>query len=126
MRTTFRDTPRCFDADGSGRTIMNDVGGVELAANEQLTFIGPTGSEYDVARKEWGYYATPSLNGRLPAKGLRAVLARNDADRYYVCLVENGREDLFASYAASTGMHPIGWLDDSATLDRIARALGGG
>ena len=35
-----------------------------LRNNEQLTFRNGK-SEYDVAKKNWGYYATPSINNRL-------------------------------------------------------------
>jgi len=68
MKTSFLNPPRRFDPDGTGRFAVLDAGGIELAADEQVTFCSVTGSEYDVTRKAWGYYATPSLNARLPAK----------------------------------------------------------
>jgi hypothetical protein len=50
-----------------------------------------SGAEYDVAAKDWGFYATPSLNGRLQQFGLRGVLIRNrGTGRYFVLLVEPG------------------------------------
>ncbi len=124
MKTAFLDPPRRFDADGSGRFAMADVGRLELAADEQVTFTAVQGSEYDVARKSWGYYATPSLNGRLPAKGLRPALTRNAGGRYFVCLVEAGADRDFDQYLTASGMRVLGWLDDAATLARIEAALG--
>ena len=54
-----------------------------------------------MTRKDWGYYATPSLNGRLPQKGLRPALMRNAANRFFIVLVEAGREDAFHKYLKS-------------------------
>jgi len=123
MKTAWLDPPRRFDADGSGRHAMADVGGIELGTDEQVTFTAASGSEYDVARKSWGYYATPSLNGRLPAHGLRPALARNSVGRYFVCLVESNAESDFARYARNAGMSVLGWLDDAETLRRVEDAL---
>jgi hypothetical protein len=123
MKATFPDPPRRFDADGTGRFTLTEAGRFELAPDEQVTFVAPSGSEYDVVRKPWGYYATPSLNSRLPAKGLRPVLARNGAGRFFVCLVEPAAERQFTDYLAQSGMQALGWLDEAATLARIAAAL---
>jgi len=122
MKTALRDSPRCFEVDG-GRVTMADVGSIELASDEQVTFTGASGSEYDVARKSWGYYATPSLNARLPAHGLRPALTRNAGGRFFICLVEIGSDRDFADYLAVTGMQVLGWLDDPSALSRLAAAL---
>lgn len=123
MKTTIPDPPRRFDADGSGRFTLTEVGRLELAPDEQVTFVTASGTEYDVVRKSWGYYATPSLNSRLPAKGLRPVLTRNGAGRFFICLVEPAAAGPFADYLAGSGMQALGWLDEAATLTRIAAAL---
>jgi len=61
---------------------------MQLAPNEQITFVTEAGNEYDVTRKDWGFYAAPSLNGRLADFYLRAVLVKNRADRFFLMLVE--------------------------------------
>jgi hypothetical protein len=98
---------------------MADCGRVELEPDEQLTFTTPDGAEYDVARKSWGFYATPSLNGRLREFGLRGVLVRNRIGRYFVLLVERGHEDEFESYRALEELDVIAWLDSDEALARI-------
>ncbi len=123
MKTSFLDPPRRFDADGTGRFVIADAGSIELAADEQITFTASSGSEYEVVRKDWGYYATPSLNSRLPAKGLRPVLTCNNGGRFFVCLVEGGAEPQFADYMQRAGMKALVWLDDPVTLHLIATAL---
>ena len=71
MRAKLQHPPRRFAAGFGPRPIeMRDYGRLELDPDEQVTFTTPRGGEYDVARKDWGFYATPSLNGRLRGFGL--------------------------------------------------------
>jgi hypothetical protein len=117
------EPPRQFDSDGTGRFMISDCARIELHAEEQLTFVAPSGSEFDVARKPWGYYATPSLNSRLPAKGLQPALVSNSQKRYFIHLVENGLEKEFEEYLALGEMHVVLWLDER-TLLAIENSLG--
>lgn len=103
-----------------GDTTIRHCADVTLEPDEQVTFTTPSGTEYDVARKSWGYYATPSLNRRLPAHGLRALLARNPDGRLCVLLVERGHEAEFETYRAAEGLEVVHWLDDD---DAVARAV---
>lgn len=99
MNWTPVDPPREFSV-GRGKPItIRDCARIELAPDEQVTFVTPDGGEYDVTRKAWGFYATPSLNGRLPRFGLRARLVKNPEGRFFIVLVEEGREAEFDRYA---------------------------
>src|SRR5215472_19048446 len=99
MHFNRKDPPREFIVGNCNSITIRDCGTILLAANEQVTFVTENGAEYDVARKDWGFYATPSLDGRLESCGLRGVLIRNTlTDRYFVLLVERGREDGFSAY----------------------------
>ncbi len=103
---------------------LRDCGRVELEPDEQVTFVTEGGAEYDVTRKSWGFYATPSLAHRLPAMGLRPVLVRSPQERHYVMLVERGHEPDFAEYLRSEGHEIVTWLDTAERLravDRVAR-----
>jgi hypothetical protein len=125
MRFTPVDPPRVFEVGHDEKIRMKDCGRVALEPDEQVTFVTPAGGEYDVARKAWGFYATPSLNGRLPCFGLRGVLVRNRLDQYFVLLVERGQEPAFDRYVASERLAVVSWLDDPAALARLdARARG--
>lgn len=117
------DPPRQFDSDGTGRFMISDCARIELQAEEQITFVAPSGSEFDVTRKPWGYYATPSLNGRLPAKGLHPALVSNSQKRYFIHLVEDGLEKEFEEYLALGEMRVVLWLDER-TLSAIEDSLG--
>lgn len=123
MKTHIKAEPRTFEV-GFGEIIqMKDCGFIELEPNEQVTFTTPSGGEYDLARKDWGFYATPSLNGRLRQFGLRGVLVKNRIDRYFVMLVEKGREDLFQDYLDIEGMDIVGWMDSDEKLAALENGL---
>lgn len=121
MKFDAKNPPRQFEVGNAVRFPMSDCGNIALETNEQVTFTTPSGGEYDVARKDWGFYATPSLNGRLPQFGLRGVLIRNTlTGRYFVFLVENGRESDFDVYMKQESLEVIAWLDSTEGLDALA------
>jgi hypothetical protein len=125
MKFEPKEPPRRFTVGNSVRFDMRDCGVVRLDSNDQVTFVAASGAEYDVAAKDWGFYATPSLNGRLEAFGLRGILIRNQKTRrYFVLLVEKGCEPQFESYCEQESLIVIAWLDSSAALDGLAKKLG--
>lgn len=113
MKLVPLDPPRTFAVGHNREVEIKDCGRLELSPDEQVTFVTPSGSEYDVVRKSWGYYATPSLNHRLPAFGLRPALVRS-GDRIFLLLVEAGKEDEFSDYLGSQKMELLCWLHDEA------------
>ena len=117
MKFERRDPPRRFEVNGVSQ---HDCGTARLSPGEQITFATEAGGEYDVARKDWGFYATPSLNGRLGRFGLRPLLARNGMGKFFVLLLERGRDDELAAYLREQDMQLVCWLDDEATLQSIA------
>ena len=100
--------------------VMKDCGSIVLEHDEQVTFTDPSGLEYDVARKDWGFYATPSLNGRLKSFGLNGVLIKNkDSGRFFVLLVEEGKEDLFKNYCKKENLVVVSWLNSDSSLTEL-------
>ena len=87
--------PRAFEVGSRAPVEITDCAQIRLAPNEQITLKTESGSEYDIVRKSWGYYATPSLNGRLKFFGLRTVLVKSPSSKFYVLLVEDGKEEDF-------------------------------
>lgn len=122
MRFTPLDPPRAFDAGRRGVQIK-DCGQVYLEVNEQVTFVTDSGGEYDVVRKSWGFYATPSLNGRLQRFDLRGVLVKNAAAAYFVWLVERGKEADFERYLVAESCEFVHWLDSSEQLESLERRV---
>ena len=57
--------------------------------------------------------------------GLRGVLIRNTlTGRYFVLLVERGREDAFAAYMVQESLEVVAWLDGTDALDALRARLG--
>ena len=126
MKFEQKNPPRQFEVGNAVRFPMSDCGNVALEPNEQVTFTTAAGGQYDIARKDWGFYATPSLNGRLPQFGLRGVLIRNVlTGRYFVFLVESGREAAFDAYMRQESLEVIAWLDSTEKLDALAAKVRG-
>jgi hypothetical protein len=128
MRIDPVEPPREFEVTKRGDKLTH-VADVTLADDELVTFLTDSGSEYDVVRKAWGYYATPSLNGRLREQGLRAALCAGQpretgqSQRMYLLLVQTGCEDRFQAYAEAEGMRVVAWLDDDGAVAEAARKL---
>lgn len=117
------EPPRTFAVAGrGGRLEISHCATVSLDPDEQVTFSTPSGTELDVVRKSWGYYATPSLNRRLAEHGLRALLVRNDAAAFLL-LVEPGREPELEAYLAAERLRILCWLDSDEALERVTAAL---
>ncbi len=120
MKVFTHTPPRDFVVGANASITIRDCAHVALEPDEQVTFTTPAGGEYDVVRKSWGFYATPSLNSRLPRFKLRPALIRNNATRnFFVLLVEEGRESDFETYLADENLARICWLNDNATLEQI-------
>lgn len=91
---------------------ISDCGRVELGADEQVTFVTPSGKEYDVAAKSWGFYATPSINKRLREQGFKTALVKNSRGRFYVMLVDPDRMAEFEAYLQEEKQAVEEWLDE--------------
>ncbi|WHZ25204.1 MAG: hypothetical protein OJF47_004316 [Nitrospira sp.] len=126
MKFDPTNPPRRFEVGHGIKFELQDCGTVHLLPDEQVTFVTETGSQYDVVRKDWGFYATPSLNGRLPQFGLHGALVVNqESRRYYVLLVEEGKEDRFKAYCSQEGLRVVLWLDRTDTVERWCDDSGG-
>ena len=119
MRVSPHEPPRTFAVGG---VTIAHAADVELAPDEQVTFTTASGTELDVVRKDWGYYATSS-NRRLREHGLRMALCANDDGRVALLLVEAGREEAFQAYLDAQPMRLLAWLDSDAAAADAARRL---
>ncbi|RDV03166.1 hypothetical protein [Undibacter mobilis] len=124
MKIDAKTPPRCFTVKGAGlEDVLCDCAHIRLEPNEQVTFITPNGAEYDVARKSWGYYATPSTNGRLKSFNFRTALVRASTGRFFVMLVETDKIESFLAYLTADKQALVCWLDDEKDLARLSAAF---
>ena len=121
MKFTPHETPRRFEVGRANRITIRDCARIELDADEQVTFVSESGAEYDVCRKDWGYYATPSTNGRLARFNLRTALVKSSDGRLYVMLAERDRKPAFRSYLEAEGHEVLCWLDTTEAVAALAR-----
>ena len=120
MKFIKKDPARKFLVGDSKQFYISDCAEIHLEHDEQVSFKTESGAEYDVARKSWGFYATPSLNGRLLNFGLNAVLVINTHTcRYYILLVEEGKEDDFFEYCRDESLEVLCWLNSNEKLKRL-------
>ena len=128
MRFDPVEPPREFGVGRRGGKLRH-VGDAWLEADEVLTLRTESGTEVDVSRKSWGYYGSPSLNGRLRDHGLRAALAMGvpregeQANRVYLMYVEEGCEPDFEAYMAAEEMTVVAWLDSDEAVAAAAARL---
>ena len=122
------DPPRTFDA-GSGVRLRH-CADMALEPEEQVTFVTASGTEFDVVRKAWGYYATPSMNARLRSHGLRAALVVGAQGDLFLHLVERGKEPDFEAYLERERAAVVTWLDTderaAGAVERLRPASEGG
>lgn len=113
MKFEEKRPPRDFRVGKKSDIQMRDCGRVFLAADEQVTFVTPSGKEHDFAAKSWGFYSTPSVNARLRDQGFKTALVRNDrTGRWFVMTVEKERRAEFEAYVAGEDCRVEEWLDE--------------
>ena len=112
MRMEKKDPPRKYRVGPEQKVEISDCGHVYLEPDEQVTFVTKSGKQHDFAAKSWGFYATPSMNGRLAKEGFRTALVRNENGRYYVMVVEIERMADFENYLKSEKNKVVEWLSD--------------
>lgn len=82
---------------------------MKLEPEELITFTTPDGGQYDVTRKSWGFYATPSTS-RLAKFGFQVVVVRDINGKRFVLLVEEGHDQEFFDYLKLEGHEIVEWL----------------
>jgi hypothetical protein len=98
MKIRIKKTPRKFKITvGKRKITLKDAARIKLKKNEQVTF-EHLNSEYDVTKKDWGYYATPSINGRLKKNDFRTFLIENKTKKIYILLVHKNKMKQFKKY----------------------------
>lgn len=113
MKFNIHEIPREFKVGENKQITLKDMGQIHLESDEQVTFITSEKNEYDVCRKEWGFYATPSINDRLKRFGFKTALVKNTKGQVFVMLVDANKTDKFFQYLNSELNELICWLDES-------------
>jgi hypothetical protein len=109
MRAEFKENPRIFIVNGIS---IKDHGKILLDKDEMISFKTNKGKEHDFVAKEWGFYATPSINNRLTKEGFKTALVTNNCNQIYVMVVDEDEIKLFNDYLHKENQIVICWLDE--------------
>ena len=103
---------RKFEVGDTVPTIeLSHVMDLMLEADEQVTLVAEGGKEVDICKKDWGYYATPSLNSRLQRFGYRCCLV-DSAGKKFVHIVDQNKMPSYQNYLDQQKMTIVAWLDN--------------
>ena len=110
MKFDLLDKARVFSVKGHE---IKDLGKILLDSNELITFKTSSGKNFDFVAKEWGFYATPSMNDRLKREGFKTALVVNEIDQLFIMAVEEDKLDIFKEYLKKNQDNKvICWLDN--------------
>jgi len=110
MTLDLKDNPRYFTVKGHE---VKDFGKIFLGDNEMLSFKTKSEKEYDFVAKEWGFYASPSVNGRLKREGFKTALVTNESNMIYVMVVDIEKIGIFKKYLKENQDNRlICWIDE--------------
>ena len=112
MKIIKKNPPRKYKVGIDNQITIKDCGSILLEENEQITFLTSDEKEYDVARKNWGFYATPSINSRLKNFGFKTALVKNSFGMYYIMLVDKNMISEFQNYLKEEKQSIEQWLDE--------------
>ena len=88
MQLELKDEPREYTVGQDNSITIKDLGKMHLNPDEQITLIKDGNKEYDLCSKDWGFYATPSVNDRLKRHGYKTALVKNSKGQVYVMVVD--------------------------------------
>jgi hypothetical protein len=103
---------RKFKPSKYSDVVLKDCGKIILNNNEQVTFSDKykQNNDYDVTKKDWGYYATPSINSRLKKNNLISHIVINKyTNFFYIMLVHKNKKQLFLKYLKKENLKIITW-----------------
>jgi len=101
---------RNFEVGRGKKITIKDVAKIYLKHNEQVTFMTSNQGKHDVTRKDWGLYATQSINSRLKKK-FKTALVINPLKRVFIMLVERNKIKNFKRYCKQENQKVLIWLD---------------
>lgn len=122
MKTFIKKKPRKYKVGVADKIIIKDFGKIKLDKNEQISFVGNNGL-FDFCKKDWGFYATPSINKRLHNNKFQTYLVKNIYNNIYLWVVENNKKKLFLKYLNEENHEIIIRLDEIKSEKNLLNLL---
>jgi hypothetical protein len=90
---------------------IKHIANIFLRSNEQITFFSKKKREYDFVKKDWGYYVTPSINGRLKKFNFLTCLVKNKLTKqFFILVIYKEKLNLFRKYLKKEKLKIVSWL----------------
>ena len=113
MKFHSKDPPRKFKVGKpENKIIISDFGDLYLNSDEQISVVSENGKRHDFVAKDWGFYSTPSVNGRLKDEGFKTALVENQKGQIYIMSVDKDKVNLFEKYCLDEQQTVLEWLDE--------------
>ena len=106
------EPPRKFVVGKNSNITISDAASIILRDDEQVTFMSEN-KEFDICSKNWGFYATPSINGRLKSFGYKVCICSNSEAKIFILLVDNDKLDKFYKYIEEEALEILAWIDEN-------------
>lgn len=95
---------------GFNNITLSEVAKISLKQDEMVTFYNGK-IEYDIVKKNWGYYATPSINKRLINHNLKTCIIENIiTNNRFIILVQKNKKKKFNKYLKDEKCKVVKWL----------------
>ena len=112
MKFSRKKPTRSFFVGKNKDIEIEDCGSIQLDNNELIAFLTKDKKEWDVVKKNWGFYATPSINDRLDKQGFRCALVKNKKGSTYIMIIEKNKLNKFNKYILKENNQVLMWLDE--------------
>lgn len=89
------------------KKIKNNLN-ISLNPDEQATFVIEN-SKFDVTKKDWGFYVSPSIQKRCINNRLKAAIIFQGKN-YYVVFVKKNKEKIFFSFVKKNKYNFLDWI----------------
>lgn len=110
MKIYKKKKPRIFLVSKKNKIFLKDVGKIYLNNNENLTFITENKKKHEICKKDWGFYATSSINNRLKKEGFKTALVKTH-NKYFIMIVDSIKKKSFKTYCKKEHITVVQWLD---------------
>ena len=102
---------RKFKPSKNSSFFITEKAKIFLENNEQITMVDKFKNEYDVVKKNWGYYATPSINKRLIKNNYHTYLVKNKINNtIFLHLVNKKKKKQFYNYLKKHKIKILKWI----------------
>ena len=107
MKIKISKKPRLFTVNDIS---IKDNVKIQHNKNEMISFITKSRKEYDFIAKDWGFYVTPSINGRLKRERFKIALVKNNSGKIFIMAVEKEKMKIFKKYCTTQQQKVLKWL----------------